>query len=1208
MKKIFLLSLFLFSFKAGLGQTDLPTMIPPSPTAFQMTRYGDVAINESTGNINPSIPIHTYQAGRIIVPISMSFQGNGVKVDQAATWTGINWNLNAGGVITRVVRDEDDLLFSGLRDSYSYNDLYNYDTITQDSINELNSFIISPNIDSEADIFSFVFPGYSGSFYFDKNMEPQLTKNDSPLKIELDSTPPIDPISGIMQHWKREITITAPDGVKYYFGGLNASEANRSHRQSAGSEINQDKFAQTSFFLHKIQHPLGDEVYFDYTPYDYGIEISKSESYTKPVSKDLDCPFSDISHTLEDLKYDSFRLDSKPGGANGKVLSRIYSNKNSYEIVFDTNNASANVSMHYSKKLNDITIRKVANTSKIHKKISFDYIFPHLGGFNEDYAERFFLEKVKFLDTSLNNVYEYSMEYNHPEDLPERFSFSQDYLGYYSGITNTRYLPQVDHPAFSTINNTFANRSFDFEFASKGVLKMLNYPTKGSTVFEYETSMFRPENNFSTEEVRSNIYVNYTNNPPGGGGPDKNPFQINLGRPSLELVDLDGDVVDTDVVSNELINQTITINLENIISTEILDSHSKIGVTIYDETDGVYVATPSNNFASFPYNNNLPTRNDPYLGYVYLYPDMSINRLQLKEGHEYQVTVEIMPSSFSANATIYATVDFNYKVKSNELQEAGDIRVKRITNHLADHLDGINYSTEVKRYYYSDEDKLSPRYLSGSFYRDCCDSGNIGSQGQPLYNDYHLVTLSSNSLNNIFAVGSNSKMYREVNISFGGDSYENGGVKKEFIRNLDGSPFQFRFDSGNDLIVETSNRRENKSTLNGTLLKETFYKKKNESLLPIKEIENHYSTDRSTSFSNNITKVLYDECYNPYTTLEHLAIELYSTYSNKIQLDSTTTKVYDYSKIVLDSLDDHDGDGLIASEDPDDDNDGIPDWGDKDFDNDGIENDIDPDDDNDGILDVDEHQPKFFETKTQYEYDQYIGQPSAIITSSSENDISYTTKYIYPNINTDIVTYISQPTSVKKLKQEIGINEEQISLTTNLYSNYNNGINKKMLSQISSLKGNHNILLNLGEPRVTYHDYDNKGNPIEISKEDGIHIVYIWGYNKTQPIAKIVNATFSEVSQYTTNLQTLSNNDDDRTIGDLGYEGELRGALNNLRVNLLNAQVTTYTYDPLVGITSVTDPRGQTVYYEYDEFNRLKFVKDHEGNILSKNEYNYRQN
>jgi len=65
--------------------------------------------------------------------------------------------------------------------------------------------------------------------------------------------------------------------------------------------------------------------------------------------------------------------------------------------------------------------------------------------------------------------------------------------------------------------------------------------------------------------------------------------------------------------------------------------------------------------------------------------------------------------------------------------------------------------------------------------------------------------------------------------------------------------------------------------------------------------------------------------------------------------------------------------------------------------------------------------------------------------------------------------------------------------------------------------------------------------------------------------------------------------------------------LNDLRTALPNAQVSTYTYDPLIGVTSITDPRGETIYYEYDNFNRLEHVKDAQGNILSKNKYNFKK-
>ncbi len=146
--------------------------------------------------------------------------------------------------------------------------------------------------------------------------------------------------------------------------------------------------------------------------------------------------------------------------------------------------------------------------------------------------------------------------------------------------------------------------------------------------------------------------------------------------------------------------------------------------------------------------------------------------------------------------------------------------------------------------------------------------------------------------------------------------------------------------------------------------------------------------------------------------------------------------------------------------------------------------------------------------------------------------------------------------------------------------------------------------------RVEYEYYDN-GNVQEVYKEDGTHIVYIWGYEKKYPIAKIENATYTDIPSSVYNL-ILSKSDLDGSVPSVSNENILRTELNKLRSptyspNLSDAMVTTYTYDPLIGVTSVTDPKGYTVFYEYDDFNRLKYVRDKDSNILSKNEYNYKQ-
>ncbi len=154
------------------------------------------------------------------------------------------------------------------------------------------------------------------------------------------------------------------------------------------------------------------------------------------------------------------------------------------------------------------------------------------------------------------------------------------------------------------------------------------------------------------------------------------------------------------------------------------------------------------------------------------------------------------------------------------------------------------------------------------------------------------------------------------------------------------------------------------------------------------------------------------------------------------------------------------------------------------------------------------------------------------------------------------------------------------------------------------------------EERIEYISYYDSGNPKEVSQTDGTHIVYIWGYRKQFPIAKIENATYSGVStaiaslhlNYNTlaEIQGRSDEDNDRTTGSTGKEGDLRTALNDLRDALPSAMVTTYTYDPLIGVTSITDTKGRAIYYDYDNFNRLKQVIDANGYILSKNEYHYK--
>lgn len=152
-------------------------------------------------------------------------------------------------------------------------------------------------------------------------------------------------------------------------------------------------------------------------------------------------------------------------------------------------------------------------------------------------------------------------------------------------------------------------------------------------------------------------------------------------------------------------------------------------------------------------------------------------------------------------------------------------------------------------------------------------------------------------------------------------------------------------------------------------------------------------------------------------------------------------------------------------------------------------------------------------------------------------------------------------------------------------------------SRLSSVK-EYSSLLDFRETFLS--SYDDKGNLMEKYINPSLREVYLWGYNTQYPVAKIVSSDYTTVRSIIPQSQI----DDITSIPD--NEQALRSLLNNLRSNLPNSQIWTYTYKPLVGMTSQTDAKGQTTYYEYDNFQRLKNVKDQNGNIINNTTYHYK--
>ncbi|HEY9196463.1 MAG TPA: hypothetical protein VIM77_09360, partial [Mucilaginibacter sp.] len=178
-------------------------------------------------------------------------------------------------------------------------------------------------------------------------------------------------------------------------------------------------------------------------------------------------------------------------------------------------------------------------------------------------------------------------------------------------------------------------------------------------------------------------------------------------------------------------------------------------------------------------------------------------------------------------------------------------------------------------------------------------------------------------------------------------------------------------------------------------------------------------------------------------------------------------------------------------------------------------------------------------------------------------------------------------------------------------------------------------------------------------------VSYLWGYHNNYPIAQVKNATISSVAytsfedddtswpytassvvatdartgvkcyngtmtksglpsgNYTVSLWAKGSGT--VTVGGVAktttaawavYDWQLTGVtsvtvnsngnkIDEVRLLPAGAMMNTYTYKPEVGVLSITDTKGLTQFYEYDDMKRLLNIRDQDGNILKNFNYNY---
>jgi hypothetical protein len=430
----------------------ISSIVPPSPEAAALGKYGNVPVSLYTGTPNITIPIYEVKSKDISVPINLSYHASGVKVDEISSSVGMSWVLNAGGAIVRSVRGLPDEDSFGFR-SAEMIDLWNKYKNGLMTASERISFeieIANGTYDMQPDEYYYNFQGMSGMMLMKQDMNFFFSQHNK-LKVEI-----IVDASNF-----ENFIITDTNGFKYYFNDKEFSTpsalCNNNNRPSSIRNT-------SAWYLSKIESPTFGEVSFSYRRNTMVYNQGVYESFSHVTQNLSTCPPADRRTICTSRISSVIPYISEINFLNGKVL-------------FSYNNRT---DVGGGLRLDTIKVQDASGTIIKSHKLNYE---------NTSVGDRYFLTSVvENTDISAISVPTYSLEYNNINSLPARGSVKQDYWGFCNNNTTIYLMPPLIFP--NSTSYVWANREADASRVKYGILTNMTYPTGGKTVFDYEIHQY----------------------------------------------------------------------------------------------------------------------------------------------------------------------------------------------------------------------------------------------------------------------------------------------------------------------------------------------------------------------------------------------------------------------------------------------------------------------------------------------------------------------------------------------------------------------------------------------------------------------------------------------------------------------------------------------------------------------------------------------
>lgn len=417
--------------------------IQRSPEVAKMMSVNNIPVSMNTGMPQINIPIYTVIAGDISLPISLSYQANGVRLKDRSGLCGVKWSLNAGGMISASQYN---------KNVEHVTDVSTYVQAGPDMLEVPNYSILYDKIDNilkgsksyEPLTYSYSFLNYSGSIYYygnRKDPKSYLLIPHNNLKIETDN---------IINDFK----IIDSKGVEYFFKTKERTNSffRNLYIDSNGSNDNYD----SAFFLDYMISSKNNKISFTYK--------GNKCSYPEELYNEVYVHNNNVGPNRQ--SFIRSEIDSKR-------VETILSSNGDY-VSFEYLSEIANNDK--SAQLKKISIFGVGGVLK--KSYVFTYV----------YNGRYFLKEIQIKDSKEKEMAKYEFEYIEGT-LPPSNSKAFDYFGYYNGkTTNSSIVPDL-----GVFGMTCGDRTFNKDVACYGLLKSIKYPTglKRDFVFETHTAKMK---------------------------------------------------------------------------------------------------------------------------------------------------------------------------------------------------------------------------------------------------------------------------------------------------------------------------------------------------------------------------------------------------------------------------------------------------------------------------------------------------------------------------------------------------------------------------------------------------------------------------------------------------------------------------------------------------------------------------------------------